>query len=57
MDQESVENVSSKQRAQKFSLIDRPSCREAIENAIKRRSKGTIDRLAVKRYREAVEIA
>ena len=31
MDRESVENVSSRQRAQKFGLMDRPSCWDAIE--------------------------
>ena len=31
MDRESVENVSSKQRAQKFGSMDRPRCQEAIE--------------------------
>ena len=31
MDRESVEDVSSRQRAQDFGLMDRPICREAIK--------------------------
>ena len=31
MDQEFIENILSRQRAQKFGLMDRPSCQEAIE--------------------------
>ena len=52
-----IEKLSSIYRADRRFLNGLRICWEAIKNAIKRRSKGTIDRPAVKRYREAVEIA
>ena len=59
MDQESIKNVSSRQRAQKFGLMDRPSCREAIKvksRNLDRRNlcQATIEMMS-RKYRAAVE--
>ena len=49
MDQESFENVLSKQRAQKFSSIDRPSCREAIKVKSRNLDRRNLCRAGVKK--------
>ena len=59
MDQESIKNVSSRQRAQKFGLMDRPSCREAIKvksRNLDRRNlcQATVEMLP-RRYRTAIK--
>ena len=59
MDRESAENVSSRQRAQKFSSMDRPSYQEAIEvksRNLNRRNlcQATIEMMS-RKYRAAVE--
>ena len=59
MDQESIKNVSSRKRAQKFGLMDRPSCREAIKvksRNLDRRNlcQATIEMLP-RRYRAAIK--
>ena len=59
MDQESIKNVSSSQRAQKFGLMDRPSCREAIKvksRNLDRRNlcQATVEMLP-RRYRAAIK--
>ena len=49
MDQESIENVSSRQRAQKFGLMDQPSCQEAIEVKSKNFGRRNLCRAAVEK--------
>ena len=51
-----IEWLSSIYRANRRFLDGSRICREAIENTIKRRSKGLIDRLDIERYQEAVEL-
>ena len=59
MDQESIENVSSRQRAQKFGLMDQPSCQEAIEVKSKNFDRKNLCTVAVemllRRYQATVE--
>ena len=45
-----IENLSRIYQLDRKFLDGSRICREAIENAIKRKSKGSIDRPAVKRY-------
>ena len=49
IDQESIENVSSRQRAQKFGSMDQPSCQEAIEVKSRKLDKRNLCRVAVKK--------
>ena len=59
MDREFVKNVSSRQRAQKFGSMDRPSYREAIEVKSKNLNRRNLCQAAIemllRRYRVVVE--
>ena len=59
MDRESIENVSSRQRAQKFGSMDRPSCREAIVVKSKNLDRKNLCQVAVemlsRRYQAAID--
>ena len=60
MDRESIENVLSRQRAQKFGSMDQPNCQEAIKVKSRNLDKRNLCRAVVemlsKRYQAAVEM-